>query len=196
MFYETAKHNHGLLLDPFYAIVMPRPIGWISTLDLNGVANLAPYSFFNAFSKDPYYVAFGSGGYKHTISNIEETGEFAVNMATYDLRDQMNASSTMRSGDEFVHAGLEKATCNLIGPPRVAVSPACLECLHFQTVPLPSDTGEVNDWMVIGRVVGIHIDDRFIENGRVNSAAMKPILRLGYSEYATVDQAWKMRRPE
>jgi flavin reductase (DIM6/NTAB) family NADH-FMN oxidoreductase RutF len=176
--------------------VMPRPIGWISAIGLNGEANLAPYSFFNAFSDDPYYVAFGSGGFKHTISNIAASGEFAVNMATYDLREQMNASSTMRGGDEFVHAGLEKAVCNLILPPRVAISPACLECVHFQTVPLPSETGEVNDWLVIGRVIGIHIDDQFIENGRVNSAAMKPILRLGYSEYATVDTAWKMRRPE
>jgi flavin reductase (DIM6/NTAB) family NADH-FMN oxidoreductase RutF len=195
MFYETAKNNHGLPLDPFKAIVMPRPIGWISTLGPSGVANLAPYSFFNAFSENPYYVAFGSGGYKHTVTNIEASGEFAVNMATYELREQMNASSTMRDGDEFIYAGLDKAACNLIKSPRVAASPACLECVHFQTVPLPSESGEVNDWLVIGRVIGIHIEDRFIENGRVNSAAMKPILRLGYSEYATVEQAWKMRRP-
>ncbi len=195
MFYETALNNHGLALDPFKAIVMPRPIGWISTVSADGQANLAPYSFFNAFSDNPYYVAFGSGGYKDTLSNIEATKEFAVNLATYDLREAMNASSTSDRGDEFDIAGLEKARCNLIKPPRVAASPACLECRHFQTVALPANDGTVNDWLVIGRVVGIHIDDRFIEEGRVNSAAMKPILRMGYSEYATVDSVWRMRRP-
>ncbi len=196
MFYETALNNHGLALDPFKAIVMPRPIGWISTVSPSGQANLAPYSFFNAFSDNPYYVAFGSGGYKDTLSNIEATKEFAVNLATHDLREAMNASSTGARGDEFEIAKLEKASCRLIGPSRVAASPVCLECQHFQTVALPADDGTVNDWLVIGRVVGIHIEDRFIENGRVNSAAMKPILRLGYAEYATVDTAWRMRRPD
>jgi flavin reductase (DIM6/NTAB) family NADH-FMN oxidoreductase RutF len=195
MFYETAANNHGLTNDPFKAIVMPRPIGWISTLGESGVANLAPYSFFNAFSDDPYYVAFGSGGYKHTLANIAANGEFAVNIATYDLREAMNASSASAEGDEFQLAGLTKAPCHMIKVSRVAASPVCLECRHFQTVPLPGGDGAVNDWLVIGLVVGIHIDDRFIENGRVNSAAMKPIARLGYSEYATVDSAWRMRRP-
>ena len=196
MFYETALNNHGLLLDPFKAVVMPRPIGWISTVSANGKANLAPYSFFNAFSDNPYYVAFGSGGYKDTLSNVETTREFAVNLATFDLRDAMNVSSSTKRDDEFELAGLEKAPCNLIKPPRVAASPVCLECQYFQTVALPANNGTVNDWLVIGRVIGIHIADQFIENGRVNSAAMKPILRLGYSEYATVDTAWRMRRPD
>ena len=195
MFYETALNNHGMMLDPFKAIVMPRPIGWISTLSATGQANLAPYSFFNAFSDNPYYVAFGSGGYKDTLANIESTREFAVNLASFELREAMNISSTAGQGDEFELAGLEKASCHMIKAPRVAASPACLECQHFQTVSLPADNGTVNDWLVIGKVVGIHIADQFIENGRVNSAAMKPILRLGYSEYATVDAAWKMRRP-
>jgi flavin reductase (DIM6/NTAB) family NADH-FMN oxidoreductase RutF len=194
MFYETALNNHGLALDPFKAIVMPRPIGWISSISAHGVANLAPYSFFNAFSDNPYYVAFGSGGYKDTLSNVEATREFAVNLATFDLRDAMNASATSERGDEFELAGIEKASCNLIKPPRVAASPACLECQYFQTVALPAENGAVNDWLVIGKVVGIHIADQFIESGRVNSAAMKPILRLGYSEYATVEASWKMRR--
>jgi flavin reductase (DIM6/NTAB) family NADH-FMN oxidoreductase RutF len=195
MFYETAQNNHGLAQDPFKAIVMPRPIGWISTLGENDVSNLAPYSFFNAFSDNPYYVAFGSGGYKHTLANVAATGEFAVNIATHDLREAMNASSSSAEGDEFELAGLAKTPCHLIKVSRVAASPVCLECRHFQTVALPGNDGDVNDWLVIGRVVGVHIDDRFIEDGRVNSAAMKPIARLGYSEYATVDTAWRMRRP-
>jgi flavin reductase (DIM6/NTAB) family NADH-FMN oxidoreductase RutF len=196
MFYETALNNHGLALDPFKAIVMPRPIAWISTLSKTGQANLAPYSFFNAFSENPYYVAFGSGGRKDSLQNISDLGEFAVNLANYDLREQMNATSSTAEGDEFDLAGLEKASCKMIRPPRVAASPACLECRHFQTVALPGENGSVDDWLVIGKVVGIHIADRFIENGRVNSAAMKPISRLGYSEYATVDTSWRMRRPD
>lgn len=195
MFYETALNNHGLAQDPFKALVMPRPIGWISTVNKNGVDNLAPYSFFNAFSTEPYYVAFGSGGYKDTLTNISTTGEFAVNMATFDLREAMNLTSTAQGGDEFEMAGLQKARCQLIAASRVAESPVCLECRHFQTVSLPADNGVAQDFMVIGRVIGVHIEDRFIENGRVNSAAMKPILRMGYSEYATVDSAWRMRRP-
>jgi flavin reductase (DIM6/NTAB) family NADH-FMN oxidoreductase RutF len=195
MFYETAKNNHGLAQDPFKAIIAPRPIGWISTLKSDGAANLAPYSFFNAFSENPYYVAFGSGGYKHTISNVEASGEFAVNIANFDLREPMNVSSTNREGDEFELAGLAKAPCRLIKTPRVAASPVCLECKLFQIVPLPALAGQVNDWLVIGRVVGIHIDDQFVENGRVNTVAMKPIARLGYAEYTTVEQTWKMRRP-
>lgn len=196
MFYETASNNHGLPLDPFKAIVGPRPIGWISTLSATGVANLAPYSFFNAFSEDPYYVAFGSGGFKNSLQNISETGEFAVNIVSDELREAMNITSSRKAGDEFELAGLAKAPCHLIRAPRVALSPATLECVHFQTVGLPADSGEIHDQLVIGKVVGIHIADRFIENGRVNSAAMKPVLRLGYSEYATVDTIWKMRRPD
>ena len=196
MFYEVAKNNHGLPLDPFYALVGPRPIGWISTVSKDGIANLAPYSFYNAFAHNPHYVAFGSGGFKNTVQNISDTGEFAVNLATFDLREAMNITSSNVEGDEFVLAGLEKAACNLIAPPRVAASPVCLECRHFQTVDLPNDEGVVADWLVIGKVIGIHIDERFIQDGRVNTSAMKPIARLGYAEYTTVESIWKMRRPD
>ena len=195
MFYEVAKNNHGLPLDPFYALVGPRPIGWISTLSKDGIANLAPYSFYNAFAHNPHYVAFGSGGFKNTVQNISDTGEFAVNLATYDLREAMNITSSNIEGDEFALSGLEKAPCRLIAPPRVALSPVCLECRHFKTIELPNDDGVVADWLVIGRVIAIHVEDRFIEDGRVNTAAMKPIARLGYAEYTTVDEIWKMRRP-
>jgi flavin reductase (DIM6/NTAB) family NADH-FMN oxidoreductase RutF len=197
MFYDAIRNNHGLALDPFKAVIVPRPIGWISTISAEGVANLAPYSFFNAFSDGPSYVAFGSGGRKDTLRNVEATGEFAFNLATYALRDAMNASSAALppQADEFDIAQLTKTPCQFIKAPRVGESPVCFECRHFQTVPLPDDDGHVQDWMVIGRVIGIHIDDRFIENGRVNTAAMQPIARLGYAEYATVDSTWRMRRP-
>jgi flavin reductase (DIM6/NTAB) family NADH-FMN oxidoreductase RutF len=197
MFYDAVKNDHGLALDPFKAVMVPRPVGWISTLSAEGIANLAPYSFFNAFSDGPIYVAFGSGGRKDTLRNVEATCEFAFNLATFDLREAMNATSATVPPhvDEFLLAGLTKAQCQFIKAPRVGESPVCFECKHFQTVPLPSDDGHVQDWMVIGRVIGIHIDDRFIENGRVNTAALQPLARLGYSEYATVDSTWRMRRP-
>jgi flavin reductase (DIM6/NTAB) family NADH-FMN oxidoreductase RutF len=197
MFYDAVKNNHGLALDPFKAVMVPRPIGWISTLSEQGVANLAPYSFFNAFSDGPIYVAFGSGGQKDSLRNVEATGEFACNLATYDLREAMNATSAGVAAyvDEFALAGLSKAPCQFIKAPRVGESPVCFECRHFQTVSLPNDDGHVNDWMVIGRVIGIHIDDRFIQDGRVDTAALKPIARLGYAEYATVESVWRMRRP-
>jgi flavin reductase (DIM6/NTAB) family NADH-FMN oxidoreductase RutF len=197
LFYETAGNGHGLDVDPFKAIVGPRPIGWISSVSPEGTANLAPYSFFNAFAQNPHYVAFGSGGYKNSIVNIEATGVFAVNVATHDLREQLNATSAAvpPGTDEFDLTGLEKETCRLIPVPRVKAAPACLECRHFQTVALPDDQGEARDFLVIGRVMGIHIDDRFIAEGRVDTAAMRLIARLGYSEYATVSEAWRMRRP-
>jgi flavin reductase (DIM6/NTAB) family NADH-FMN oxidoreductase RutF len=198
MFYDAIENRHGLPNDPFKAIVAPRPIGWVSSVSQAGIANLAPYSFFNAIAESPHYVVFGSGGLKDSLCNIEATAEFAINIATYDLRERMNLSSARVSPDvdEFALAGLTAAPCRLIKPPRVAESPAALECRLHRIVPLPDDRREVQDWAIIGRVMGIHIDDRFIRDGRVDTAAMKPIARLGYSEYTTVETAWRMRRPD
>jgi flavin reductase (DIM6/NTAB) family NADH-FMN oxidoreductase RutF len=196
MFYDAVKNDHGFQVDPFKAIVVPRPIAWVSTLSAAGQANLAPYSFFNAFAQAPHYIAFGSGPRKDSMRNIEETGEFAVNLATFPLREAMNASSAHVKTDEFELAGLSKAPCRIIRPPRVAESPACLECRLFQIVPLPGDDGTADDFLIIGRVLGIHIDDRYIHDGRVDTAALQPIARLGYSEYATVSEVWRMRRPD
>jgi flavin reductase (DIM6/NTAB) family NADH-FMN oxidoreductase RutF len=198
MFYDAVKNDHGLSADPLKAIVAPRPIAWISSLSAEGVANLAPYSFFNAFSTEPTYIAFGSGGMKDSLRNIIATNEFAINLATHDVREAMNASSASVGShvDEFALAGLTKVPCQIIKAPRVAESPACLECCLFKVIDLPDDEGKVPSFLVIGRVLGVHIDDRFIENGRVNTAAMRPLGRLGYSEYTTVTEAWRMRRPD
>lgn len=198
MFYETAGEGHGLRLDPFKAIVAPRPIGWISSRSATGSANLAPYSYFNAVADDPYYVVFGSGGYKHSLSNVAATGEFCVNFVTAELAEAMNATSAQVGPevDEFDLAGLEKAPCRLIGAARVRKSPVALECRHFRTLELPDDAGRVNDWLVVARVLGVHIDDAFISDGRVNTAAMRLVARLGYSEYSTVTDAFRMRRPD
>ena len=203
MFYETSANSHGMAYDPFKALIAPRPVGWISTLAADGRANLAPYSFFNAFAESPHYIAFGSGvarhgGMKDTLRNIAASGEFVHNLATFALREAMNASSAnLDHGiDEFALAGLAKAPSRLVAPPRVAASPVALECKLFQIVALPDADGSVEDHLVIGRVVGIHIDEAFIKNGRVDTASMQPIARLGYSEYATVTEAWRLRRPD
>ena len=197
MFYDARKNDHGFQNDPFKAIVAPRPIGWVSTLSAAGVANLAPYSYFNAVAQDPHYIVLGSGGRKDTLRNIQDTDEFALSLATFELREQMNASSAnvAHGVDEFSLAGLGKAACRFIAAPRVAESPVCLECRLFKVFDLPDDGGSVADYLIVGRVIGIHIDDRFIADGRVDTAAMQPIARLGYSEYATVTEAWRMRRP-
>ncbi len=200
MFYETALANHGLPHDPFKALVTPRPIGWITAMSARGEVNLSPYSFFNAVSERPHMVAFSSSGRKDALAFIEETGEFVCNLATYDLRDKMNLTSAVlpRGENEMAHAGLEAAPSRLVKPPRVADSPAALECKWLQTVPLaPLDGGEPAYFLVIGQVVGIHIDDRFIVDGLVDTAAMRPIARSGYRDYfvATPETKFSITRP-
>jgi flavin reductase (DIM6/NTAB) family NADH-FMN oxidoreductase RutF len=198
MHYDAIDNAHGLPNDPFKAIVAPRPIGWISSMSKIGVPNLAPYSFFNAVSEKPHYIVIGSSGMKDSLTNIETTGEFVINIATYELREQMNASSARVAPDvdEFRLSSLTPAPSRFVKPPRVSESPAALECRLFQIVPLPDNHGDARNWAIIGRVVGVYIDDRFIAEGRVNTAAMKPIARMGYSEYTTVETAWRMRRPD
>ncbi|MGE3874715.1 MAG: flavin reductase family protein [Parvibaculaceae bacterium] len=198
MHYDAIDNEHGLPNDPFKAIVAPRPIGWVSSMGRNGVPNLAPYSFFNAIAEKPHYIVIGSSDMKDSLTNIEATSEFVVNLATFDLREQMNASSARVASDvdEFKLAGLEAAPSRFVKAPRVKASPAALECRLFQIVPLPDDNGDARNWAIVGRVVGVYIDDRFIKEGCVDTAAMRPIARLGYSEYATVESVWRMRRPD
>jgi len=197
MFYDAIQNDHGFEYDPFKALVAPRPIGWISSQSPEGIANLAPYSYFNAVAENPHYLVYGTGAGKDSVRNIEATGEYAVNLATFALREQMNASSAQLPAhiDEFEHARLNKASCRLIRPPRVSESPVCFECRLFRIIDLPNEQGRVDNRMVVGRVVGIHVDDTFIRNGRVDTVAMHPIARLGYSEYTTVESTWSMRRP-
>ncbi len=203
MFYDARRNDHGLPRDPFKSLVVPRPIGWISTIDAAGIANLAPYSFFNAVADGPAIVMFGPGGrkadrpYKDSRANAEATGEFVVNMATWDLREAMNATSASAGAgvDEFALAGLTPAASRLVRPPRVAESPVQLECVYLRTVELPSyDPAEPNA-IVIGEVVGIHISDDALVDGRVDVPRLRPIARLGYAEYTVVDDKFSMRRP-
>jgi flavin reductase (DIM6/NTAB) family NADH-FMN oxidoreductase RutF len=198
MFYEVA-HGHGLPYDPFKALVAPRPIGWITAMSGKGEINLSPYSFFNAISDKPNMVCFSSAGYKDAIAFVEETGEFVCNMATWDLRDQMNDTSAPlpRGENEMLHAGLTAAPCHLVKPPRIAESPVALECKLLQIVPLTSLEGETKYIMAIGQVVGVHIDDRFIKDGIVDTAAMRPIARAGYKDYfvGTPETKFSITRP-
>jgi flavin reductase (DIM6/NTAB) family NADH-FMN oxidoreductase RutF len=200
MFYETATNAHGLPHDPFKALVTPRPIGWITALSARGEINLSPYSFFNAVSESPPMVAFSSSGRKDAVTFVEETGEFVCNLATFDLREQMNRTSAAlpRGENEMAHAGLAAAPSRLVKPPRVADAPAALECKWLQTVPLtPLGGGEPSYHLVIGQVVGIHIDDRFIVDGLVDTAAMRPIARSGYRDYfvSTPETRFSLTRP-
>lgn len=200
MFYDTAKRDHGLPHDPFKALVAPRPIGWITTISARGEVNLSPYSFFNAVADRPPMVAFSSAGKKDAVTFVEETGEFVCNFASYDLREAMNATSAPlpRGESEMTHAGLASAPSRLVKPPRVAQAPAALECRWLKTVPLePLGGGEASYHLVIGQVVGVYIEDRFIVDGFVDTAAMQPITRAGYREYfvATPETRFALTRP-
>lgn len=202
MFYEPAERDRARLPhDPFKAMIAPRPIGWISTLDAQGSANLAPYSFFNAVSDNPPLVMFSSSGMKDSASHALDRGEFVWNLATFDLREAMNQSSTtLRRGEsEFAFAGIEAAPSRLVAPPRVAASPVALECTVTQTLQLMDAAGEpIEHHLVIGQVVGVHLDERFIlEDGRVDTAAMRPIARSGYrDEYSVLDAVFHLPRPD
>jgi len=203
MFYETERGDHGMARDPFKSLVVPRPIGWITSVDREGRVNLAPFSFFNAVAEDPAMVVFAPGGrkpdrpIKDSRANIEATAEFVCNLATWDLREAMNATAAVlpAGADEMQAAGLTAAPSRLVRPPRVAESPVQLECKLWKVIDLPSRDREEPNCMVVGEVLGIHIADELIRNGRVDIVAARPIARLGYSEYAVVDGKFSMRRP-
>ena len=202
MFYESKDH-HGLEHNPFKSLIVPRPIGWVSTLDGDGVVNLAPYSYFNAVVSEPPTVMFASegthteGDFKDSATNVRETGEFVCNLATWELREAMNATSAnvARSVDEFELAGLTPTPSRLVKPPRVKESPVHLECTHLKTVELPSHDPERPSLVVFGRVIGIHIDDSIIRDGMIDMKVFKPIARLGYMDYTVVETVFTMRRP-
>jgi len=195
MFYDAVANTHGLERDPFMALVSPRPIGWISTLDANGVVNLAPYSFFNAVSTNPHFVMFSSSGRKDSRRNAEETGEFVCSLATYDLRDAMNRTSSHVDPDvdEMALAGLSPAPSTMVAPPRVAESPVAFECKYWRTIELPGpDGGPGNHAIVLGQVIGIHIDDAALTGGKVDITRLRPIARLGYRDYAVIDEVFEL----
>lgn len=200
MFYEPHARDRTVLPhDPFKAIIAPRPIGWISSIDAAGAVNLAPYSFFNAVASSPVaLLAFSSDGRKDSVANVEATGEFVWNMPTYALRDAMNATAAPlpHGASEFAHAGLEAAPSRLVRPPRVAASPCALECRLVEVIRMKTAAGvPIDNYLVIGEVVGVHIDDAAIVDGRFDTAALQPIARCGYADYAVVDRLFALQRP-
>ncbi len=196
-FYEPAK-GHGLPHDPFKAIIAPRPIGWISSVDVEGRVNLAPYSFFNAFSSVPPIIGFSSEGWKDSVSNVEATKEFVFNLATRPLAEAMNATGAAlpHGVDEMQQAGLDPAPSNIVRAPRVAKSPAALECRLTDIIELKDLNGQkLGRYLILGQVVGVHIDRAYLVDGLFDTAAARPIARCGYrSDYAEVASLFEMNR--
>ena len=201
MFYQPKKNPFSI--DPYKSLIFPRPIGWISSIDKKGIVNLAPYSYFNAIADDPPQIMFvaaasdKSSQKKDTLTNIMTTKEFVVNFATTATRKQMNLSSKdiHKDDDEFVLTKLKKRKSRLVKVPSVDDSPVNLECKLLKSIKLKSTSRKFST-MVMGEVIGIYIKDSFIEKGRVNSAAMRYVARMGYSEYTTVSSKFKMKRPK
>jgi flavin reductase (DIM6/NTAB) family NADH-FMN oxidoreductase RutF len=203
MEYDPGQDEHGLPFNPFKACVVPRPIGWISTRSPDGVDNLAPYSQFQMLTYDPPIVMFSAnqtpdGRRKDSVVNAEATGEFVWNMATYDLREAVSISSTFVDSDvdEFELTGLAKAPSMRVKPPRVADSPVHFECAYMQTLHLPGNTPMGTVDVVIGKVILIHIADEVINaGGRLDIPKIRPLARLGYYDYTSVDSVFEMKRP-
>ena len=199
-FYEP-RLGHGLPHDPFNAIVGPRPIGWISSMDAQGRLNLAPYSFFNGFNYTPPIIGFSSIGAKDTLRNVQQTREFAWNLATRPLAEQMNQSCAMVPPEvsEFELAGLTPVASRVIAAPRVAESPVSFECRVTQIIQLQAaDGAQVESWLTLGEVVAVHIAKALLKDGVYDTAAAQPILRGGgaadYFEISAA-QRFRMHRP-
>lgn len=203
MFLEDPR-RHGLRFNPWKAVVVPRPIGWVSTLSPDGTANLAPFSYFNGVADFPPMVMFApigpkpEGGAKDSYANAVATQEFVVNLVTWELREKMNLTSEhLPAGvDEFAYAGLTKAPCVKVKPPRVAESPVALECRLVTALRLPTDAPPIENNIVIGEVVGLHLDERILSDGMVDIARFRPVARLGYFDYACVESSFAIARPD
>ncbi len=196
-FYEP-RLGHRLPHDPFNALVAPRPIGWVSTLDSDGVTNLAPYSFFNAFSYTPPVIGFASTSRKDTLANVEASGEFVWQLVGRALLEQMNLTSTPRRVDELALAGLTAAASRVVAVPRVAEAKVAMECRLSQLLPLTGTDGTpTGSTLVLGEVVGVHIDEQLLVDGVVDTAAADPVLRGGGpSAYFTLGERLDLTRPD
>ncbi len=202
MHYSTEENNHGLPHDPFKSIVSPRPIGWIGSKSKEGILNLAPYSYFNAISDKPYFIVFSSSNYKDSVKNIEETGEFTTSLVSQSLFDQMNNSSVTADAkiDEFKLTNLKSKNGKFVNAPFVADAPAALECSLWKVIDLPNcDRSKgIGNFLVIGKVIGIYIDENYIKEGLVDIKSIRPIVRLGYMDYGVVgsENLFTKNRPE
>jgi len=202
MFYTTEKRDHGLPHDPFKALVVPRPIGWVSTVSADGIPNLAPFSFFNALSDYPPMLIMSVANGKDTQKNLQATGQCTCSLASKSLIDEMNMSSASVGStvSEFELAKVETANSNLVSTPRVAKSPAAFECELWQSIelPKPANNPDGGYTSLIVNVIGVYIDDQYIVDGRIDTANMQPVARLGYMDYSVVsaDNMFSLNRPK
>lgn len=199
MFYTTDTNRHGLAHDPFKAIVAPRPIGWIGSKGRDGSINLAPYSFFNAVADKPKLVMFSSSGHKHSQRNARETGVFTCNFVSRNLAEKMNLTSAAvpYGTSEFEYAGLTPKQAELIDAPYVAEAFAVLECKVTEIIEPKTLSGEqTENVFVFGEVVGIHIDEAIVSDGRLDMALTRPVARMGYMDYCEGSEVFEMFRPK
>ena len=198
MFYEPDKNNHGLRFNPFKSICVPRPIAWVSSLSIDGVPNLAPFSQFTNLSFDPPMVVISARFGTDTARNVNATSEFVVNMATYELKDAVNATSAVVPSeiDEAALAGLEMVPSMLVKPKRVAASPVQMECKLYSSIVIPGRLEDHGHNLIIGRVVGIHIMDDVLKDGRIDITRVRPLARMGYLDYTSVQEIFTMPPPD
>ena len=203
MFYEP-RIGHGLDHNPIQGCIVPRPIGWISTRSAAGIDNLSPYSHFNLAGMMPPMLSFCSNGphsdgpLKDSAANAIETGEFVHNVATFELREKVIGSSAhfAREVDEFERVGLTKAACRIVAPPRVSEAPASFECRVIKVVDLPSTIVDSRNTMIIGEIVGVHIDEKAMRDGIVDIDLLNPLARLGYLDYSRISEVFSAPRPD
>tara|TARA_B100000029_G_scaffold500612_1_gene572622 strand:- start:38 stop:661 length:624 start_codon:yes stop_codon:yes gene_type:complete len=204
MFYEIKYNNHGLKYNPFKSCIIPRPIGWITTISNDGIDNCAPYSFFNGVSSEPPMVMFANNGPspskigpKDTFSNIKNNKEFVVNIATYESKDKMNQTCMPleREKSEIDFASLETKASKLIKPKSLKISPINMECILHKVVDLPVVNDNEYNGVIIGEVIGISIEDEYIKDEKVDVKKLKPLARLGYMDYSVIDNIFEMNRP-
>ncbi len=204
MFYETKKNNHGLKYNPFKSCIIPRPIAWITTLGDDGIDNCAPYSFFNGVSSEPPMVMFANngpslkgGGPRDTFSNVRDTHEFVINISTYSTKNKMNITSTRleKNISEIEFASLETLESNIVKPKRLKHSPISMECILHKIIDLPGTNENNYNGIIIGEVIGIHIDDNYIKDGKVDVIKMQPLARLGYFDYSIIENIFSIKRP-
>ena len=207
MFYETKKNNHGLKYDPFKSCIIPRPIAWITTKSIDGVENCAPYSFFNAVASKPPMVMFANNGLsfigrgpRDTLTNVKDTNEFVINISTYKTKEQMNKTSARLEKDisEIEFASLDTLQSKLVKPRRLKDSPINMECVLFKIVDLPVLEDNNYNAVMIGKVIGIHIDDSYIKDGLFDTRKAKPLGRLGYMDYGVINDGniFSKKRPQ
>ena len=205
MFYETKTNNHGLKHNPFKSCIIPRPIAWITTISNDGIDNCAPYSFFNGVSSDPPMIMFANNGSaidgsgpRDTFSNIKENQEFVINISTFNTKDKMNKTSARlcRNVSEIEFASLETLDSRLVKPKRLKESPINMECTLYKIIDLPGITEDNYNGILIGKVIGIHINDEYIKDGKVDVKKIKPLARLGYFDYSVIDDFFSIKRPK